>query len=169
MEYAKGTTVDVSKSKAEIEFLLRKAGAMNIFSGVEDAKCIAWIMFTMQGCPYRESIKLPKAEHFTHTPRGRPRNRESADAAHVQACKERFRGLVLLIKAKLLAITNGDRTWDQEFFGAMMLPGGKTIYEQLGAQAATAAATGKPIALFADFAHVGPQDTCEAQIIDCKP
>ncbi len=147
MDYAKGTTVDISRPKAEIEFLLQRAGATNIFSGVEDAKATAWIMFVMQGCPFRESIRLPKPEQFPHTATGLARKEKAAQQAYVQACKERFRGLVLLIKAKLLAISTGDRTWQQEFFPAMVLPSGRTVYEELGERAIEAVASGQQLAL----------------------
>jgi hypothetical protein len=55
---------------------------------------------------------------------------EQADRGHEKACRQRWRALALCIKAKLEAVEAGITQFEEEFYAHIVLPGGRTIYEE---------------------------------------
>ena len=107
--YAEGTTVDVSKSRIEIETLLVRGGATQLVVGF-DVQSRGFVHFTLDGRQYR--ILLPQ----------RPAKRNAA-----QVDRENWRTLVLFIKGKLEAIASELVTAEQELLSFLVLPNGKTL------------------------------------------
>jgi hypothetical protein len=98
-------------------------------------------MFTLSGRHIKFILPLPDPESrdFTHTPsEGRPRTRENAERAWEQACRQRWRALALVIKAKLEAVSAGITTVEDEFLAHTILPDGRTMGEWAKPQIAEA-------------------------------
>lgn len=102
--YAQGTAVPVERSKAEIERTLARYGAERFVYGTEPGAAV--IMFEVSGRRVRMRLKLPDAEPFRKTPRGKARSEDAARREWDQACRQSWRSLCLVVKAKLEAITS---------------------------------------------------------------
>jgi hypothetical protein len=88
----------------------------------------------------------PDSEEFHTTPAGRRRrNEDAAYKAWEQACRQRWRALTLVIKAKLEAVESGITTFDVEFLPHMLVPGarGKVFHEVALPQIDEAYSSGK--------------------------
>src|SRR5688572_2295896 len=101
--YAAKTSVPVEKTKAEIERTLQRYGASSFMSGWDEERAV--IGFVIVGRQIRFVITLPDRNdrRFTHHSRGR-RTPESQMNEWEQACRQRWRALALVIKAKLEAV-----------------------------------------------------------------
>jgi hypothetical protein len=146
MSFAERTTSSVERSKADIEKLLSRYGATKFASGWDDGE--AHLGFCIASRTIRFVLPLPDktADEFTLTPAGRrKRNPEDAARAWEQACRSRWRALLLVIKAKLEAAEVGISTIEDEFMAWTVLPGnrGRTIGEILRPQIEEAVASGK--------------------------
>ena len=103
-KYAADTAVAPEQSRAEIERTLIRYGADRFLYGWEQGH--AAIAFELDGRRMRFILPMPgrSAREFTHTPaRGMPRSPEAREAAYNQAVRQRWRALLLVIKAKLEA------------------------------------------------------------------
>ena len=135
MAYAEKTSVSVSKTKADIEELIQKAGAGQFVSGFKDNMAI--IGFSLDNRQIRFILPLPDKQDktFWFTPERRnKRTEDQAYAAWEQACRAKWRALYLIIKAKLEAVESGISTIEREFFYDIVLPDGKTIGEFMAPQ-----------------------------------
>lgn len=144
MAYAEKTSVAVSKTKADIENLIQKAGAGQFVSGYKGNMAV--IGFTLDNRQIRFILPLPdKSDNkFWYTPERRnKRTEEQAYAAWEQACRAKWRALYLIIKAKLEAIESGISTVEREFFYDIVLPDGTTIGEFIAPQLETVYTTGQ--------------------------
>jgi hypothetical protein len=126
--YAADTSVSVERSRAEIEAVLRryKADAFGYATNANGAT----VMFTLGGRHIKFVLPLPDptAREYTHTPsEGRARTAENAERAWEQACRQRWRALALVIKAKLEAVSAGITTIEDEFLAHTLLPDGSTM------------------------------------------
>lgn len=126
--YAADTSVSTEKSRAEIEATLRryKADAFGYLS----ERGTAVVMFRMAGRHIKFVLPMPDptAREFTHTPeKGQLRSASAAEAAWEQACRQRWRALALVIKAKLEAVAAGITTVEDEFLAHTVLPDGSTV------------------------------------------
>ena len=139
MTYAENTSVPVDRSKAEIERILQRYGADQFISGWDKDR--AMIGFRMNGRQIRFIVELPdkNARAFTHTPgRNSRRDASRAYAAWEQACRQRWRALALVIKAKLEAVETGITVFEDEFMAHIVLPDGQTVGEYMRPQIAAA-------------------------------
>lgn len=114
-------------SRLEIERTLVKYGADNFAYATAAGK--AMIGFTMQGRQVKFILPLPKKEEFRLTPTGRDRTEKSQYDAWEQACRQRWRALLLVIKAKLEAVECGISCFEQEFMANIVLPDNRTVGE----------------------------------------
>lgn len=130
MAYANKTTVSTEKSKAEIETMLRRAGATGFMHGWQDTR--AMIGFDMQGKRVKFILSLPDpgARRFTHSSRG-PRGADASHKEWEQACRSRWRALALVVKAKLEAVQAGITIFEDEFLAHIVLPSGQTVAEAI--------------------------------------
>jgi hypothetical protein len=126
-KYAADTSVPVASSKTEIERTLARYGA--------DAFALTWegdlttIGFRIHGRLIRIELHLPAPNdpRFTRTERGRMRVDTARREAYEQACRQQWRALLLVIKAKLEAVEAGISSVDREFLSDTVLPNGQTV------------------------------------------
>lgn len=126
--YAADTNVSVEKSRMEIERTLARYGA-DAFAYFAEAGQ-AMIAFRMGARQIKFILRLPEKNRreFTHHTRG-IRTPDAALAAWEQACRQRWRALALVIKAKLEAVAAGITTVEDEFLAHTVLPDGSTVGE----------------------------------------
>lgn len=144
MAYAENTSVPVDRSKSEIERILQKYGAEQFISGWDQNR--AMIGFRMNGRQIRFIVELPdkNSKEFTLTPGRRNKRDESrAYAAWEQACRQRWRALALVIKAKLEAVETGITEFEDEFLAHIVLPDGQTVGGYMRPQVAAAYQNGR--------------------------
>lgn len=138
--YAAGTVVTVEKSKAELDGLLGKHGATSRGILHDEEAGIAAVVFVLAGRKYKLGIPMPvkpTAAEITKRFQGAwnwtpERKEQCATKVHDQAVRERWRGLVLLTKAKLEIVRMGGSTFEREFLADLVLPNGRTAGEELG-------------------------------------
>jgi hypothetical protein len=142
--YAAETAVPSERSKAEIETILRRYGATGFLSGYDETR--AFIAFKMVNRQVKFFMELPSPadKRFTHTEhRGWRRTPEQAHEAWEQACRQQWRALALVIKAKLEAVAAGITVFENEFLAHIVMPDGKTVAEHVRPAIGEAYATGK--------------------------
>jgi hypothetical protein len=141
VRYASTTTVSSEKSRGEIEKVLMRYGAEGFMYGWQGASAL--IAFQINKYHIRLLVPMPKKEDFRLTESGRrERNTDGMLAAWEQATRQRWRALLLIIKAKLECVESGISTLEHEFFGDIVLPNGKTIISELTPQLESAISNG---------------------------
>lgn len=143
MAYAENTTVSVERSRLEIEKLLRKAGAQQYISGWDEEQGLGRIQCVLDGLYLRFNVFRPNPEAFAKTERGRKRDKERQAKALAQEERRRWRGLLLIIKAKLELVETGQSTTQREFMADILLPDQTTIGDWADGQIKKIYATGK--------------------------
>lgn len=141
--YASQTSVSSEKSRAEIESTLARYGASHF--GYMSAPDSAQIAFRHGSLTIRFVLALPDrtADEFRLTPsRKWERSADEQVKAYEQAVRQRWRALALVVKAKLEAVEAGIATFEQEFYAHVVLPNGRTVYEETGAAVAKMIETG---------------------------
>ncbi len=140
--YAQGTSVSVDRSRSEIEHTLTRYGAHAFAYATENQK--AMISFKMKNRMVRFILDLPPMEDYRKTP-GRGRARSDSDTYHhwEQACRQCWRALALVIKAKLEAVESGISIFEEEFLAHLVLPDGKTVGQFMLPQIERAYQSGK--------------------------
>ncbi|RLB68640.1 MAG: hypothetical protein DRH08_00270 [Deltaproteobacteria bacterium] len=130
MTYAATTNVSVEKSRSEIERILQRYGCDDF--AYRNNRKRAQIAFSMHGRMLRFDIVLPDPDsnEFHTTPAGRKRrDKGAAYKAWEQACRQRWRALALVIKAKLEAVESGITSFEVEFMSHTIVPGGRVFHE----------------------------------------
>ncbi len=133
-KYANKTEVSQEKSRMEIEQTLRRYGADAFSYGWQESS--AMIAFRACDRHVRFTISMPVKgdEEFTHYKRGSSVHKRTAEAAErewEQACRQRWRALALVVKAKLEAVDTGISEFESEFLANIVLPNGDTVAEQI--------------------------------------
>jgi hypothetical protein len=128
--YAAQTEVSSEKSRVEIERTLTRYGADGFMYGWQGAQAL--IAFRMNGRQIKFILPMPdrEADEFATYLRGSVRyQREPAAAAKLweQACRQRWRALALVVKAKLEAVECGISEFDDEFMANIVMPDGSMI------------------------------------------
>jgi hypothetical protein len=124
-EYAASTRVSINQTRHEIEYLLDDAGA-EAFAFMKEGESAA-IAFRLSGRNYVLKLHLPDRTEFAKTKTGRSRYASEAEKFYQQAIRARWRALLLLLKAKLIAVADGVTTVEDEFLAAAMLNDGQTV------------------------------------------
>jgi hypothetical protein len=145
MNYASTTQVGVDRSRNEIEKILMRYGASE-FGYMRREKHIL-IGFRAANRNIRFVVEAPDKEMFKRTEKGRHRKSDLVDQAYEQAVRQRWRALVLVIKAKLEAVESGIATFEEEFLPYIVLPSGRTVAEETIPLIEQAYQTGKDIPL----------------------
>ena len=140
-KYASNTSVSPEKSQAEIQNTLRKYGADRF--GTMEEKNKAHVMFSYSGLSIQISITLPERSEFELTDTGRDRSKPSIEASYNQAIRQRWRALLLAIKAKLEAIECGISTIEEEFMAFIIMPDGMPLSSHILPKLQTMVKTGK--------------------------
>lgn len=122
-KYAAGTSVNIERSREELERILARYGADEFMYAISQGT--AAIGFKFMGVAYKIDIPMPRKESFESTPTGR---RSRSDRAVIdawdQSKRQVWRALVLFIKGKLEGIEQGFSTIEKEFLSNIMLPDG---------------------------------------------
>lgn len=126
-KFAENTSVSVEKSRAEIETLIVRYGATS--TAFMNGPGRAMILFEAKGRRIMFELPLPdRAEkRFQRDGRGSTRSAERVTEAWEQACRQRWRALALVIKAKLEAVESGITSFEDEFLAHVVMPDGKTV------------------------------------------
>jgi hypothetical protein len=122
--YAQRTRVPVEKTKAEIERLLKRYGAKGFATGWQGD--MARLEFLAHDRHIRFTVMVPQQE---------------------QAARQKWRALLLLVKAKLEAVDAKIATLEQAFVGDIVLPDGRTVWESARESIKLAYESGKPVHL----------------------
>lgn len=134
MMYASETKVSPEKTRAEIDSTLQRYGATGFLYYARPERAV--IGFELGGRSIRFELAMPDPglDCYTHTAGGKRRSPSSAAAAHGQAVRQRWRALLLVIKAKLEAVEAGIVEFDHEFLAHIVTPSGQTVGEVLAPQ-----------------------------------
>lgn len=129
--FAASTVVAASKSKMEIEELLRKYGATEFSGGWINSQ--AAIQFVASGRRVRFIVPMPTDADVPKELTQDWRWSATKTTAWVaQEERRRWRCLLLAIKAKLTVVESGISTFEAEFLAHVVLPDGSgTIYDAL--------------------------------------
>ena len=135
--YAADTKVSTDSSRSEIERTLRRYGASSFAYASEADR--AMVGFRISDRMVRFILRMPDPADtaFTQHSRGR-RAPDAAEKLWEQACRQRWRALALVIKAKLEAVAAGITTIEDEFLAHTLLPDGQTFGEWAKPQVALA-------------------------------
>lgn len=111
--YAKNTSVPISRSKTQIEETLLRYGIGEFGMGTSPRG--DGIIFKKGDRMYKINVPNPDPDNY------------STDARYEQARRQRWRILLLSIKAKLEEIEAGLISFDDQFLAYMALPDGSTV------------------------------------------
>jgi hypothetical protein len=146
--YANQTKVSTDQTRTEIERVLVRYGAKEfVYAWREDEARIAFAI-----ADRRVLFRLPLPDRndrefrFTAVRRER-RSDAGAAEAYEQAVRQRWRALLLIIKAKLEAVEAGIVTLESEFLAHIVLADGTTVYDQVAPRLALAYERGEVPAL----------------------
>jgi hypothetical protein len=136
--YAERTTVSVERSRNEIEQTLARYGASQFMYGWTQAGAVIAFIVTVESGQHRQvrfELPLPSRDErrFQYHSRGQ-RTPAQAESLWEQACRQRWRALNLVIKAKLEAIDSGIASFESEFLAYTMLPDGQTVGDWIAPQ-----------------------------------
>lgn len=147
--YAENTDVPTDRSRAEIEHTLKRYGADQFMYGTRVD--MAMIAFRASGRNVRFSVPFPPISEFERSNKGIRHKQEHREQAREQAIKQRWRALALCIKAKLEAVACGITQFEEEFYAHIVLPNGRTVFEETHEKVALAYESGKTPPLLPHF------------------
>jgi len=140
-QFASNTSVSPEKTQNDIRDTLRKYGAGKF--GIMEEASNAYVMFEFDRLMIQLTVGLPDKKEFVKTETGRPRKKSAVDEAYNQAVRQRWRALLLAIKAKLEAIECGISTIEKEFMAFVVMPDGKSLGDHLIPKLKDISQTGK--------------------------
>ncbi len=145
--FAQNTTVSVERSQAELVALLRKHGAASHAFGMSGS--VAQVLFELGGRRVRFELGVPQAGDFAKKMPSQVAHKSlgQRDAwcrtQAEQAERQRWRALILVVKAKLELVAEGMGTVESEFLAQIVLPNGRLVGQWLAPQIAAAYESGK--------------------------
>lgn len=125
--YARATKVSVDQSRRELERILQRYG-VEAFSYGHDADR-AVVMFAAHERHVRLTMPVPDPADYAYTDTGLARSTSAREAAREALMRQRWRALLLIVKAKLEAVESGITTFEQEFLAHVVLPNQQTVGE----------------------------------------
>ena len=151
--YASNTKVSSDRSLQEIKRTVERYGAESF--GFAQDRDQAMVQFTLADRMVRFMVRMPdrEGEEFMLTETGRDRSESAAFTAWEKSCRQRWRALSLVVKAKLEAVESGITDFDREFLAYLVLPDGSTVADNALPAVALAYETGRvPMALIPETA-----------------
>lgn len=143
MPYAIDTDVPVERSKQQIESMLRQRGAEGFAAAWHKAG--HQIEFVWKGMRIRFTLPAIDEGKHANDRQGRPRKTEAVQRAIQQADRSRWRGLFLVVKAKLEAVESGISIFEEEFLAFIVDPAtNMTVGEHLVPQIQSGGQLGLP-------------------------
>jgi hypothetical protein len=154
MKYASQTEVSVDRSQSEIKNTLQRYGATKYAYYEDDER--AGITCEIQNRRIRFIVPLPSrtADEFVYAGTGAKRKVRDVPTQHKfweQACRQKWRALALVVKAKLEAVESGIATFEEEFLAYIVLPNNQTVNEYIKPQIEQAYLSGKMPKLLPGF------------------
>jgi hypothetical protein len=131
--FAAQTHVGVDQTRVEIERTLSRYGATAFGYITQQGKAI--IAFEATKRHIKITVPLPVGE----------------DEKTKQQARQRWRALLLVIKAKLESVESGIETLEEAFYANIVMPDGRTIYESTREHVAVAYSTGKVQGLLPNY------------------
>lgn len=116
MSYAEKTKVPVERTKAEIEQTLTRYGADRFMYFTESGKAI--IVFEAKDRRLRFDLPVPAG----------------SSEKEQRVARQKWRALLLCIKAKLESVTSGIETFEEAFLAHVVLPDGMTVHQHTHAR-----------------------------------
>jgi hypothetical protein len=126
--YARRTTVAPARTRAEIEHELERRGASAFGYNRDGQRNV--IAFTLGGLQVRMELPMPDRAEFKDYTAGNGR-RVSGQRVYDDEVMRRWRALLLVVKAKLVAVDEGVTTLEREFLADTVLTSGATVLEQV--------------------------------------
>lgn len=126
--YAQDTSVSVERSQAELRKILNKYGCSRFMIADDPDK--ATMMFEVNNRAIRFDLPLPRREEYTQATRYQKIVTLPPDKAYAlweQACRSKWRALLLCVKAKLEAVEVGITSFEEEFLAHFVIGGGRTF------------------------------------------
>jgi hypothetical protein len=130
MPYAQRTDVPVSKTRAEIEGLLERAKAKQYGTAIDYDLRSARVQFKLQDRVIRFTVTLPDRAKLGET-------------RFARAERQRWRALLLVLKAKLESVESQIETFEHAFLSQIVMPNDRTVGDIVTAQIAESYKTGK--------------------------
>jgi hypothetical protein len=127
--YAENTKVPVIQSRGEIERLLSRHKCSQFGTAVDHEKHIARVQFTAHKRIVRFEIALPDPtdKKYKTDRNGWMLSPSGIEAKVAQAERQKWRALLLVIKAKLESVENNIATFEEEFLAHIVLPNQQTV------------------------------------------
>ena len=138
MAYAKDTTVSPARSREELERTLKRYGADAFSYGTDGDRAV--VAFRASGRMVRFEVQTPTV---THNRAGDRLAAGQATTATAKLERQRWRALLLVVKAKLESIESGIETFEEAFMAHFVLPDGTRFGEWAQPQIAAAYDTGQ--------------------------
>ena len=131
--YAEGTSTSESKSKVEIDELLRKWKSTNVAVGEGAAGAVVYfgigqwqVKFEVPMPSLGDAEKALKGKRSYHYP-----TTVQKTAWVEQERRRRWRALLLTVKAKLVSVENAIETFEQAFLAHLVIEGGQTVGQRV--------------------------------------
>lgn len=131
MPYADRTAVPVSQSRMEIEKLLDRSKAKQFGTAVDYDLRTARVQFRLHDRVVRFTISLPDPKKLGNGTRLE------------QAERQRWRALLLVIKAKLESVENHIESFEEAFLANIVMPNDQTVAQIVKPAIAESYKTGK--------------------------
>jgi hypothetical protein len=131
--FAKNTVVPVQRSRQEIEQLLERAKAKQYGTGVDYEILKARVQFRLHDRIVRFVVDLPDPNKFSARNRGKFEQLE----------RQKWRALLLVIKAKLESVESQIETFEEAFLANIVLPNDQTVSQAVRPHIAAAYTGGK--------------------------
>jgi hypothetical protein len=143
--YAEKTTVPVTQSRAEIERLLSQHKCSQFSTGVDHEQHRAIVQFKAYDRIVKFELALPNPtdKEFTRNRHGWARTAVGITDAVAQAERQKWRALLLVIKAKLEAVENKIASFEDEFLSQIVLPNQQTVGSYVAPMIEAAYKTGR--------------------------
>lgn len=129
--FAENTTVPVARTRSEIEQLLERHKARQYGTAVDYELLAARVQFRLHDRVVRFVIALPD------------RRKLGEGVKLERAERQRWRALLLVIRAKLESVENAIETFEQAFLGQIVMPNDQTVADIVVPQIAESYKTGK--------------------------
>lgn len=150
MSYASTTSVPIERTRLQIEDLVREKGATQYMSAFDHEHGQAIIGWTLAGRMVRVTVPLPapnEKRFVFKTFRGRISYREwPKDRQRLlweQACRARWRAILLILLAKFEAVEAGISSFEREFLSDTVMADGATVGEWIQPQLDSMYTTGQ--------------------------
>ena len=135
MTYAADTRVSVTRSRVELEELVRRHGATSIITGEMTEEGFAFVGFRLNDRNLLLKVPEPSLDDMPKkSAGGRKRTEAQRCSALEQLRRSRWRLLLLATKAKLELIAAGQSSVESEFLGDIVVRGTRTLGEELRPQ-----------------------------------